>query len=374
MAGREQLLEVVEGPDPEKRAAARRLIALIDRSEFRRRLDAFAADTDGRQKLTLPGWEEFQKLAGSDAEARILFVEMQRQEGAILSAVFGASKRSPEEQYEARLLQIAQWQSVAGDRGATPSVGSCATMLFLGSVPQINLSDTAASLIENLIQRPPIRPLVQADNAESQDGTKKQDAVQKEDAARKLVIGWLMNCPNKSEDILRQRLGIIQTLGIKDALALPLSVVSSDPQNLHVLPITKALAAQTIGMLGTREHVDRLAPLLEDSSICIPLQLQVPNQPALNVQVRDVALCQMLLLTQQQPSDYGYVKAQLQSPRNFPLQTLYRENDQQRTEAIAKWRTWWAVHKNDVKANAKADKPAGKPQAAPREPVPIAPQ
>src|SRR5690242_15309271 len=43
MAARQSLRELAEGSDPESRAAARRLIALIDRSEFRRRLDAFAA-------------------------------------------------------------------------------------------------------------------------------------------------------------------------------------------------------------------------------------------------------------------------------------------------------------------------------------------
>src|SRR5262249_41813841 len=38
MPAREPLLAIVDGPDPEKRAAARRLIALIDQSEFHRRL------------------------------------------------------------------------------------------------------------------------------------------------------------------------------------------------------------------------------------------------------------------------------------------------------------------------------------------------
>jgi hypothetical protein len=39
----------------------------------------------------------------------------------------------------------------------------------------------------------------------------------------------------------------------------------------------------------------------------------------------------------------------LGAPHSFQLQTLFRDNDAQRNEAIAKWRTWWATHKDDVK-------------------------
>jgi hypothetical protein len=78
IAARAPLSEASEGPDPETRAAARRLVALIDKSEFNHRLEAFAADTDGKRGLTLPGWKQFTELVGGDAAARALFVDMQR--------------------------------------------------------------------------------------------------------------------------------------------------------------------------------------------------------------------------------------------------------------------------------------------------------
>jgi len=164
MAARQPLLELADGPDPETRAAARRLVALIDRTEFRRRLEAFAADTDGRQNQTLPGWDQFQQLVGGDPAARALFVDMQQQEGALISAVFGISKRPPEELWETRLLRIAQWQATAGDRGSIPSVGSCAAMLFLGSLAKMNVSDSAAAQLGIIIQRPPVRELLAPDS------------------------------------------------------------------------------------------------------------------------------------------------------------------------------------------------------------------
>ena len=129
---REQLLVVVDGPDPETRAAARRLLTLIEKSEFKRQLDAFAADTDGRQGLSLPGWDQFRKLVGGDEVSRAMFVDMQRHEAALLRDVFGSRTPQLEQRWEERLQKLVTWQSPAANRVAAPPLGSCATMLFSG--------------------------------------------------------------------------------------------------------------------------------------------------------------------------------------------------------------------------------------------------
>lgn len=340
MPARDQLLQIVEGPDPETRAAARRLISLIDRSEFHRRLEAFAADADGKQGLSLPGWDQFQKIAGSDAAARSLFVEMQRQEGTIFSAVFGVSKRAPEELWEARLSRVSQVQIMGGDRNSAPSLGTCAALLFFAAVPEMTVSDNAGNMVENLLERPPIRDALQGENAQ--------------EAVRNLVIDWLLHCPNKSEELLRRRLTYISAMNLEPGLPLALDVVS-DPQYLQVHPLIKADAAQIVGQLGKREHIDRLEPLLDDVSVCVQASNPIPAQPVQTVQVRDVALVVMLRLTDQSPSDYGYLKAVLQPTRTFNMQHLFRDNDQQRADAIAKWREWRAAH-----PGAKQEKAASK--------------
>ncbi len=81
--------------------------------------------------------------------------------------------------------------------------------------------------------------------------------------------------------------------------------------------------------------------------------MQIPGQPAGTVQIRDVALAVMLQLTDQRPADYGYPNAKLQQvPKLFQIQTLFRENDQQREEAIAKWHAWRDAKKSGTaKAN-----------------------
>ena len=260
MIARQPLIDIAEGTDPETRASARRLVSLIDRSEFRHRLDAFAADTDGRQGLTLPGWEEYQKLVGHDPTDRALFVEIQRQEGSLLAAVFGISKRTPEELWEARLQQLASWQATVNDRASTPPLGSCAAMFFLGAAGDLNVSDTAVLTMESLIQRPPVREMLQNDESHA--------------AFRKLLVTWAVHCPNKNDIALRCRLNLIANARLTEALPLALAVASGEPDYARVPSPLRAAAALVVGQLGKREHADRLEPLLKDTSVCSQVQPQ----------------------------------------------------------------------------------------------------
>ena len=205
MSARNALIQLADGADPETRAAARRLVSLLDRTEFRRSLDAFAADTDGQRGLTLPGWEAFQKLVGSDPACRTLFVDMQRQEGSLLATAFGISKKPPDELWEDRLQRVAQWQTSASERGAAPPLGSCAAMLFLGCSNDMNVSDSAATIVDILIQRSPVREALLTEKGN--------------EAIRKLVVAWILNCPNNNEVALRSRLNLTATFSLAWRLA-----------------------------------------------------------------------------------------------------------------------------------------------------------
>jgi hypothetical protein len=329
---RDALLAVVDGPDPETRAAARRLVALIDRTEFNRRLEAFAADTDGKRGLTLPGWERYREIAGNDPAARTLFVDMQRAEGALLAAAFGVSSQPVEQMWEERLMRLVSWQAVPGNRSVAPPLGSCAAMVFLGSVSEMNVSDRGAVLVENLINRPPISETLAAGAPQ--------------DVVRRLVTGWILHCPNTNEGILARRLQMTRVLNLKEALPLALSVAEGKEKYATVMPQTRAEAIMAIGQFGGREHVETLEPLLEDSSVCMPLQGPQPGQPVGNVQVRDAALVAMLHLTGQKPADYGYLHARIQPQQPFQIQTLHAANDQVRDDAVAKWKAWRAEEKS----------------------------
>jgi len=341
-AARTALVTLADGPDPETRTAARRLVALIDRSEFQRRLDAFAADGDGTQGLSMPGWDAYRKLVGGDTDDRALFVEMQKSEPALMAAVFENGKRSRDDLLESRLQRVTQWQPNIVNAMSSPSLGSCAAMLFLGSIEEMEPSDAVTGAISILVQRPPLREHLQRNTGRK--------------AVRRLGIAWVLNCPNKSETAINSRLMVIGMLNLEDALALPLAIVAGGSEYAQLSPTMKALATVTIGQLGNRSHVAQLEPLLNDPTVYMTAsQENLPGAPAGTVQVRDVALVVLLHFTDQSPADYGYIASQQIQARSFTISPFGADGDKRRAQAIAKWRAWRAEHPDGEKAAAAKD-------------------
>jgi hypothetical protein len=329
VAARPALLEVADGPDPETRAAARRLVALIDRADFNRRLQAFAADTDGRLGTSMPGWEAFSQLVGDDARARDLFVDMQRAEGPLLAQVFGGSVSGSDQSWEDRLTRLVRGHVVVNLRQG-PSLGSCATMLFLGALPKPVPSNQAATELARLAEYPPVRQAMQSD--------------ERRDAVRRLVAAWIVDCANHNDDGLLQRLGVGSRYGIAEAVPLAVAV-ATDPQYVAVSANTRVTAILTVGKLGGPAQVAALEPLLEDATVCMPVRLgAVAGQPATQVQIRDVALAVMLHLTHQDPQQYGFPAVRGNVRNLFNVPTLYMPSDAARNAAIEKWHKWRAEH------------------------------
>ena len=64
------------------------------------------------------------------------------------------------------LVQRRSMANPNGERGNVPPVGSCEAMLFLGSLPDINVSDAAASFVQNIIARPPVNAALAAESSQ----------------------------------------------------------------------------------------------------------------------------------------------------------------------------------------------------------------
>jgi hypothetical protein len=335
MAARGQLASAADDPDPESRSAARRLVALIDKAEFNHRLSAFAADTEGREGRTLPGWGQFQKLVGSNPTARSLFVEMQRSEATLLADVFNAGRGPRKPRWEDRLSRLLRWPIGPENGPTTPALGSCTTMIFLGAVDEGKISDRATAYVPQLVQRAPIQPALQ--------GKVRHDAV------RRLVVAWVTECPNNSYAALQQRLGLAISHELTEAVPLALSVAAGDPAFLTVQPMLRVNAMMLVARLGSRADAEKLEPLLEDVSVCLSFA-GVPGGgvgAVREIQIRDVALVTMLHLTDQDPAEYGYRHARRQSQLLLDPGSLFTESDDQRAAAIAKWREWKSQQARD---------------------------
>jgi len=331
-AARGALLEVVDAPDPEIRSAARRLVTLIEQSEFDRRLAEFAADVDGQRGVTLPGWAEFSGLVGGDESARALFVDMQRCEAALLAAIFAEGGDEPDRDWEERLFRLHNWQATSGQRSAAPPLGSCATMLLLGSLPDRGGSERGAIGIAELAQRPPIREAILG------------DATPQNSIIRRLLLTWVTDCPVRHDQVLHGRLNLISTYKLAEALPLAVSVARGEPPFLTAAAHNRVMAILAVGRFGSRAQVDDLEPLLEDDTLwAMAGQPGQPGNPRA-VQVRDVALATMLHLTGQRHSDYGFVGVQRNPQLLFNPQTLGLTDDVARAAAATKWREWRAAN------------------------------
>jgi hypothetical protein len=232
-------------------------------------------------------------------------------------------------------MRLVQWQATGDNRNAVPPLGSCAAMIFLISLESVKVSDRGALMVEHLIQRPPIRDSMQIGNHRS--------------AVRQLVVGWILHCPNQNEVLLGRRMGLASMNELKEALPLALAVARGEGEFASVQPMTKASAILLIGQFGGPEHIEHVEPLLADSTICIPRVSQAPGLAA-NVQIRDVAMVVLATLTEQQPADYGYVHARMQSQKMYQLPTLHVASDELREQAALKWRQWRAANHGEKRS------------------------
>jgi hypothetical protein len=169
------------------------------------------------------------------------------------------------------------------------------------------------------------------------------------DALRRLVVAWILHSPSKNESVLQRRLNLISSLSLREAIGLPLDVATKAEPYAEVQPINRAEAILVIGQYGEAKHADKLEPLLQDSTVCMPLQAPQPGQPMANVQIRDVALAVMLHLSGQRPQDYGFARARLHPQQKFVLESLHCESDEKRAEALAKWQAFRAQKRRDAK-------------------------
>jgi hypothetical protein len=331
-SARDALSKESDSPDPETRAAARRIVALIDTSEANRRLAEFAADTDGRRGLTLPGWPEFGDLVDQDESARALFVDMQRHEAPLLAEVFGPGPREGKSSWDDRLARLLNIRTMPGSQVFAPPLGSCATMMFLGAAPNSDIDDTRANYLFGLALRPPLREALQARHAPN--------------TVRKLVIAWITKCPNHSEPTLRDRLTLMSIYGLDECLPLPQAIVRGGPEYLSISPALRASAALAVGRFGSKDDVPILEPMLDDETV-----FAVPNGPQGTVgvvQVRDVALAVMIHLTGQEPKDYGFSHVRLNPQNLFEPISLSLDSNDDRISAIAKWRAWKAAQASTI--------------------------
>jgi hypothetical protein len=327
-------------PDPEIRARCNVLLPKANAEELQARLDAFLADTENKYEHDLPGWNKLRavirgewKMFGwtctvrpnTDKAARELFLEFIKAPGGQkLLAAFGgpaeelgrAVATRKQDLYNARFVR----QPGAAPR--TPTAIEVVLLVFAESqvnsrhVPKTNYPLTS------IIQTSGLPPIVR--------GTDE----------RSLAVQAIMNAWFDSRTDPLDQYG---------ALTLANSMqndVAAGRLASRVLAATglqgfyKTQALSTIVRLKSRDQIPNLEKVFDDQTVIATTGKVVNGKvERQSVEARDAALAVALILTGQEPSDYGFDAFPKNAGITFsPLWAKIA--DDKRQEAFDKWKAW----------------------------------
>jgi hypothetical protein len=342
IAAKAQLTKATKGPDAEVRMRAKRVLATVVDADFKARLKAFTADTDGARQTTLPGWTEFKKSIGSSSPARELFVEMQTAEPTLMEA-FEQGPKEVEQVLKQRSLPAVDEVQSLGRRGAmrtnTGSLGSTLALLFVGGVHEVPMGEDVATRIAML-------PSNQAFLKEVTDSSEKSS---RRALCLKILGRWVGR--EVSGDNADRNLAYAIRFNLKEGLT-PAQTILQQPQ---ATVRSKSLALLEICRVGEKEQLPLIAPHLSDHHICEDFGL---TNHVLQIQLCDLALIATIKLNGQDPKKFGFTRLEM-SDDSFPnLHTMAFASDTERAAAFQKWETW-----QKGQNGGSGEKTAGKPSS-----------
>jgi hypothetical protein len=290
------------------------LLVVILEEDFKTRLQAFIEDKEGKQEHDLPGLARYQKLVGTDATAREMYIEMANTNRKLLQDADTDPKLAAD-RYAGDCMSTLQrmWGQVPSDR-RQPTFAEIAVLLFISSDPNVPLTDQSRQLTINLLYQPVFQQPTKAGPRSAQ--------------SRKLLTGFLMQ---SSGQVAVQCLNVAQQFQLKEGLDLAVKLIKNKD-------FAFGQAITTIGKLGNKDQLPILEPLLKDETVLMP-GFQFGGQQ-LTTQVRDVALAMSVALNGQTIKEFGFEFIQ-NNEQAFQSPILVGfGNDTKRKAAFKKYQDW----------------------------------
>jgi hypothetical protein len=324
VAAKGALQLATDDPDAELRSRARAILATVTQTDFANRLEAFSADYDGRNQRTLPGWDRFASAFGATQQARQLFVEMAREEPALLEA-YASGDRQASEMLGARCQTLLQeFMQVAGRESQFP-LGTLATLLLVGSEPGIAVDDQiGGQLYTWMLYQPAF-----TDHARSGASSP---------MLKKLLGRWIVK--DASSSATMQNLIFAASYDLQaDGMTLAKKTLKRTSGN----PQLRQFALLAVGRFGDKEDLPLVEPFLKDSATCGAIQLSDPPRQV-DVQVRDIALGVAIHLSGQTAAEFGAIAVHSSPQSFFKVPALAFAEASQREAALKRWDEWRAAH------------------------------
>lgn len=322
-----EVAKALESRDPEIRHRARQAYARIIDEEFKVRVAAFIADAKGETDHDLPGWERFRKLAGSDAAARRLFVDMLQAEPDLMESLHRDDKNRPTSNLtvDTRCQQILFWMQTA--QNANPRepqqlpLGTVAALMFVGSDPDVPVSTTTAMQVSNFSYQQEFQSAIQS-------GSRVKPL-------KRILGAWVVRDLGSNHSM--QAIMMALRFDLKEGIEPSLALIRGGGGGPHL----RQYAVLGLGKLGGKQHLADLEPLLKDEAICASQNMAVNGKnTVIQTRICDVTLAVMLRLTGQPLRDYGFDRVQENAMMLYNVSSLGFAEDAKRQTALKKWQEW----------------------------------
>ncbi|HTQ39029.1 MAG TPA: hypothetical protein VMJ32_08370 [Pirellulales bacterium] len=347
IAAKPQLLAALESSDAEVRFRARHILEVVVEADFQKRLSAFSADVDGKQNLSMPGWSSFKRTMGSSQAARQVFVEMQQAEAALLES-YEAGPKQAAEKLRAQAALDPPTTNARGRNIIRPTVtnlGSILAWLFVAGDPDVPLSDDITARTVMLPQNPVFQEAVLRTTRESNP---------QREVCRKIMGRWISR-DDLNSTLMMRNLFYAQAFNLQEGVIPAVSIL----KQAQSPAIVKCNALMVLERFGGKEHLPLVEPLLTDHQLCFDTG---GNTQPMQVQLGDVALVTTIVLSGQDPKNFGFERYQ-QSERaltNVNLNTIAFASDKDREAAFQKWQEWQAGQRQAMGENPAAKSGAEK--------------
>lgn len=312
---KEALLDGLKQDDAEVRWRCRHVLQRVLELDLRARLARFAADEDGSQGLTLPGWDRYRRLVGAEPVDRELFVEMQRAEPDLLEAAEG-SRELLDDAMQIRCAQIQQVIFAPDPKARrTAPFGSVAALFFVATQSEVQMTDALVSYLHTFSYQPAFQQAM-SDPRRSKP-------------LRKLLGAWVGR--NSGGLSTYHNFMLALQYGLEEALDPAVASLRAG----NAQPYAQQYALLVVGRFGGPEHAPLVEPLLNDHNV---LGTNNVDQKEVRTEVSDIALAILVHLTGGDHAAYGFKFLQ-KNPQSViqPLSAGFAD-DAERQAAIKKWR------------------------------------
>lgn len=324
--GRSAKLALLEGrnhPDAEVQSRTQQLLPQALALDLAFRVERFLKDTDNKLEHDLPLWKVYRDKIGSDDNARKLFAEMLKANGALLEAV---------EEEPGRISEMVQqrcqemYQEMFGNpfgggfrSGYQPGLlnaNELCCVMFAASQPAYKPSQPDW-MLSNLFTQPNFTNQLRDEKAGS--------------AYRKVFFTYLD--ARMDDNTINQCVWMLGQHKIKEGADI-IAKALKDGKATQVY--TKANALCCVGTLGTKEHTKVFESYLKDDTQVGQFFVGRAGQPGI-VKLRDVALALTIHLNGKNPKDFGFKTWNVYPNQLIQYHQLGFGSDDERAEAFKKW-------------------------------------